>query len=110
MYTCENCTTGVLLLAHLHSRCITGVVHLGRGVLLGSLWVIISYTNESAPALTHLPHHVFHSCYEAVYGISRQVVKARRLTFSKFPYNMMVHPLNERLETSDCENHQMGAL
>ena len=30
---------GVLLSVHLHSRCIIGVVHLVRGVHLGSLWV-----------------------------------------------------------------------
>ena len=33
----ENCTTGVLLIVHLDSRCI---IHLGRGVYLGSLWEV----------------------------------------------------------------------
>ena len=31
--------TGVLLIVHIDSTCITGVVHLGRCVHLGSLWV-----------------------------------------------------------------------
>ena len=34
--------TGVLLIGHLDSRCIIGVEHLGRGVLLDSLWANLS--------------------------------------------------------------------
>ncbi len=45
------CTTGVLLIVHIDSRCIVGVVHLGRGVHLGSLWVGSWRSNSSRSGL-----------------------------------------------------------
>ena len=50
------------------------------------------------------------STYEAVYGISSQGVKAARLTFSKFWWNLMGHLPNERLETSNGEIIEKGHI
>ena len=54
---CENCTTGVLLVVHLHSRCIIRVVHLGRGIHLGSLWVFYSIQNKPIDSMVSFRVH-----------------------------------------------------